>query len=141
VKDNKVKYMRMLLVLVVILTSGTLSAGVVELSLTVDPAHELGRIKAMNAVNNGPSIPSAAGTQIRGNFDAYAQARFPYARLHDSINCVPGGAHMVDISAVCHLTDETRLYTEVPLTLADDGAATLLLQPLAYGYVEVPDLK
>ena len=89
-----------LFVAFVAVASGTLLAGVVDLSVTVDPADEVGRVKPMNAVNNGPSIPSAAGTQIRGNFDAYAQARFPFARLHDSINCVPGGAHAVDISAI-----------------------------------------
>ena len=79
---------------------GSLTAGVVELSVEIDPAREVGPVKMMNAVNNGPAIPSAAGTQIRGNFDTYAQAKFPYARLHDSINCVPGGAHAVDVSAI-----------------------------------------
>ena len=81
------------------LAAGTLLAGV-EIAVSVDPTKEVGPIKRMNAVNNGPSIPLDNGTQVRGNFDAYAKARFPFARLHDSINCVSGGAHAVDISAI-----------------------------------------
>ena len=40
-----------------------------------------GKIKPVNAVNNGP-----AGSKVRktGNAQAYEDARFPYARLHDS---------------------------------------------------------
>ena len=68
--------------------------------LTVDPDVEIGKIKIMNAVNNGPAIPPVSGNQARGNFNAYKAARIPYARLHDSINCVSGGAHCVDISAI-----------------------------------------
>ena len=70
------------------------------LVLTVDPSAELGRIKLMNAVNNGPAVPPKAGDQARGNFKAYKAARIPYARLHDSIGCVSGGAHCVDITAI-----------------------------------------
>ena len=40
----------------------------------------VGEIKAMNAVNNGPteSNPNSSTT----NFSAYKAAEFPYARLH-----------------------------------------------------------
>ena len=68
--------------------------------LTVDPTVELRPIKPMNAVNNGPAIPPVAGDQPRGNFRAYKAARIPYARLHDSVNCVAGGAKTVDITAI-----------------------------------------
>lgn len=57
----------------------------------VDPAQELGKIKLMNSVNNGPAVAPVRGDQKRGNFEAYRAARFPMARLHDSINCVSGG--------------------------------------------------
>lgn len=68
--------------------------------VTVNPSVELGSIKRMNAVNNGPAVPPVGGSQRRGNFAEYKAARFPLARLHDSINCVSGGAHCVDITAV-----------------------------------------
>lgn len=71
-----------------------------EIRLNVDPAVECGPIKPMNAVNNGPAIPPVAGDQPRGNFLAYKQARLPYARLHDSVNCVSGGAKTVDVTAI-----------------------------------------
>ena len=72
-----------------------------EVTVRVDPSAVVGPVKLMNAVNNGPSVAKAnANDQKRGNFTEYAAARFPYARLHDSINCCSGGAHCVDISAV-----------------------------------------
>ena len=66
--------------------------------VTVDIANEVGAIKPMNAVNNGPV--AAHSDQSRGNFAGYRALRAPYARTHDSINCVSGGAHTCDISAV-----------------------------------------
>ncbi|MBO5021618.1 MAG: hypothetical protein J6D52_13220, partial [Clostridia bacterium] len=37
----------------------------------------------------------------RGNFDAYKEAGFPYARNHDAAFCAGyGGEHTVDITAV-----------------------------------------
>ena len=68
--------------------------------LAVDPSEEIGPVKCMNAVNNGPAVPPKAGDQPRGNFAAYKAARIPYARTHDSVNCVSGGAHCVDITAI-----------------------------------------
>lgn len=56
----------------------------------------VGPMKPMNAVNNGPKHRST--TQNRGNFDEYKAARFPYARTHDSAECLAhGGPHIVDI--------------------------------------------
>jgi len=71
-----------------------------EAVVTVDVAKEVGPIRLMNAVNNGPSIKKPGGDQKRGNFETYKAARFPYARLHDLINCCLGGAHCVDVNAI-----------------------------------------
>ena len=71
-----------------------------KISVTLDPASELGPVKIMHAVNNGPKVATSSGGQKVGNFEDYRALRLPYARLHDSINCVPGGGHTVDISAV-----------------------------------------
>lgn len=69
-----------------------------EVTVRVDPSAVVGPVKLMNAVNNGPSVAKAnANDQKRGNFTEYAAARFPYARLHDSINCCSGGARTLVI--------------------------------------------
>lgn len=36
----------------------------------------------------------------------------------------------------CHLTDSARIYTEVPVEIADDGSFTILLDPNSFAYVE-----
>ena len=79
-------------------------------TVTVDPAKARGPIRLMNGVNNGPSVSKPAGDQKRGNFIYYKAARFPFARLHDSVNCCPGGAHSVDVNAIFRDfdADETR---------------------------------
>ena len=69
-----------------------------EVLVTVDAADEVGPIKIMNAVNNGPS--KARADQSRGNFADYKALRIPYARTHDSINQATSNGHTVDISAV-----------------------------------------
>ena len=71
-----------------------------EAVVTVDMGAEIGPIKPMHAVNNGPTVKKPGGDQKRGNFEDYRAARIPFARTHDSINCVAGGAHTCDISAV-----------------------------------------
>ena len=70
------------------------------LAVSVDLAKEIGPVKAMHAVNNGPTVKKPGGDQKCGNFEDYAAARIPFARTHDSINCVSGGAHTCDISAI-----------------------------------------
>ena len=65
--------------------------------VVVDASEVVGKIKVMNAVNNGPQV--AGSTQKRGNAQAYKEAEFGYARLHDA----PirwGWAHTVDVSCV-----------------------------------------
>ena len=77
------------------------AAGLEEFSVAVDPGAVVGPVKDMHAVNNGPSVKKLAqDDQMRGNFEEYRALRTPFARTHDSINCVPGGAHAVDITAV-----------------------------------------
>ena len=68
--------------------------------VTVNPAQALGPVKPMHGVNNGPVVKKPGGDQVRGNFEDYKAARIPLARTHDSINCVPGGAHTCDINAI-----------------------------------------
>ena len=69
-------------------------------TVTVNLSSAIGPIKPMNAVNNGPVVPPVLGDQPRGNFEEYRAARIPFARTHDSIHCVSGGARTCDISAV-----------------------------------------
>ena len=57
----------------------------------------VGEIKAMNAVNNGPTEPNPNSSTT--NFPAYKAAEFPYARLHDA-PIYWGWAHTVDITCV-----------------------------------------
>ena len=69
-------------------------------TITVNLSSAIGPIKPMNAVNNGPVVPPVLGDQPRGNFEEYRAARIPFARTHDSVRCVSGGARTCDISAV-----------------------------------------
>lgn len=69
----------------------------VNSQVVVDPSVELGPVKRMNAVNNGPKI--APASQKKGNFEAYKAASFPYARMHDTPLYAPW-AKCVDISCV-----------------------------------------
>jgi len=69
-----------------------------DVLVTIDTATEVGPVKIMNAVNNGPS--KARADQSRGNFADFRALRTPYARTHDSINQATSNGHTVDISAV-----------------------------------------
>lgn len=58
-----------------------------------------GKIKVMNAVNNGPL--KSGKTQTRSNFHYYKEAKIPYARNHDAtLWPAVGGHHIVDIHGV-----------------------------------------
>ena len=64
----------------------------------IDLSRQNGKIKPMNAVNNGP-----AGSAVRGtsNFETYAAAEIPYARNHDaSFSSGYGGEHTVDVHRI-----------------------------------------
>lgn len=65
--------------------------------VVVDFSVEKGPVKIMNAVNNGPLAEKK--TQKYGNFKAYSDAGFSYARLHDAPIC-RSWAHTVDIDCI-----------------------------------------
>jgi hypothetical protein len=68
-------------------------------TIVVAPAKEIGLIKPLNGVNNGPTRPKAY--QSRSNFSIYKAARIPSARTHDSaLYGGYGGSHVADISAI-----------------------------------------
>ena len=73
------------------------SVYVTTAQVVVDANEVIGKIKVMNAVNNGPAV--AGSTQIKGNALAYKQAEFSYARLHDA-PIAWKWAHTVDVSCV-----------------------------------------
>ena len=67
--------------------------------VTVDTSVEVGKIKVMHAVNNGPHIGKL--DQYKSNEHSYKTARIPYARLHDAAFYWNwGGNHTVDIDGV-----------------------------------------
>ena len=66
--------------------------------LKIDFSKTVGKIKPMNAVNNGPAGEKERNT---GNFGTYKAARFSYARLHDSAHCYAyGGEFSVDVHRI-----------------------------------------
>ncbi len=68
-------------------------------TVKIDFSKETGKIKVMNAVNNGPVV--AGKEQTRGNEWSYKSARIPYARVHDaSFFAGYGGEHTVDVHAI-----------------------------------------
>lgn len=85
------------------------AAGLEELRVSVRPTEELGPVKDMHAVNNGPSVKyKSADDQMRGNFEDYRAMRTPFARTH----------------------------TEVLLFPNNDGTVTLRLQPTSFALLE-----
>lgn len=59
-----------------------------------------GKIKPVNAVNNGPAIPSVRSTNS-GSVEIFKKARIPYARNHDASFYIPyGGEHIVDVHRI-----------------------------------------
>ena len=91
-----------------------------EWTVTVDPETELGPIRRMNGVNNGPL--KARSDQTRSNFDEYAALKIPYARVHDASICYTyGGSHCVDISAVFpHFDADENDPANYDFTLTDE---------------------
>ena len=71
--------------------------------LKINFSKKQGKIKPLNAVNNGPAGEKERNT---GNFETYRAARFPYARLHDSAHCYEyGGEFSVDVHRIFHNFD------------------------------------
>ncbi len=67
-------------------------------TINVDFSCKQGKIKPMNAVNNGPHGMSERGTT---NFPDYAALEIPYARNHDaSFHSAYGGEHTVDVHRI-----------------------------------------
>lgn len=67
--------------------------------VTLNPAEEIGQIKPMNGVNNGPVM--APKSQSKGNDVYFRAAGIPFARVHDSYLCNSyGGNHTVDVTAI-----------------------------------------
>ena len=68
-------------------------------TITVDRRKTSGRIRIMNAVNNGPTAPGVR--QSPTSFGAYKDAAIPYARNHDaSFFTGYGGEHTVDVHRI-----------------------------------------
>lgn len=67
--------------------------------IIIDFNKETGKIKPMNAVNNGPLPITEEMTW--SNFSDYKKACFPYARTHDASFCARyGGEHSVDTAFI-----------------------------------------
>ncbi len=68
-------------------------------NIKIDLSKTSGKIKPMNAVNNGPTNPGVR--KVKTDFDAYKEAHFPYARNHDASFYSPyGGEHLVDVHRI-----------------------------------------
>lgn len=68
-------------------------------TVKIDYSKEIGNVKVMHAVNNGPVI--AGKDQTRGNEHSYRAARIPYARVHDAAFFAGyGGEHTIDVHAI-----------------------------------------
>ena len=71
------------------------------ISLNVDLTKTNGKIKPMNAVNNGPTAPSIRKSY--SSFDAYKALNIPYARNHDASffnGYGTAGEHVVDVHRI-----------------------------------------
>ena len=70
------------------------------MKLYVNYNNAAGKIKPMNAVNNGP-VYKRTGGQNSGNLDTYTAANIPFARTHDASFCSSyGGEHTVDVHLI-----------------------------------------
>ena len=69
-------------------------------NIDIDFNSEIGKIKPMHAVNNGPVYKYAPDQRIT-NVDSYREAGIPYARTHDAAFYEDyGGEHIVDVHAI-----------------------------------------
>lgn len=74
--------------------------------IIVDFGKEVGKVKPMHSVNNGPVYKFAKDQRIT-NIDHYRAAGIPYARTHDaSFYSTYGGEHIVDVNMI--FTDWSR---------------------------------
>ncbi|MDY3303495.1 MAG: hypothetical protein SOW78_04340 [Clostridia bacterium] len=99
--------------------------------LKIDLTKTAGKIKPMNAVNNGPI---GGKTRNNGNFQFYKEAEIPYARNHDAAFCADYGSEFsVDIHNIFRNFDadendpSSYIFTptdEYVKTTADAGTET-----------------
>lgn len=74
--------------------------GIKTMKLRIDRTKIVGKIKPMNAVNNGPKYTDNADQNLT-NLPAYRDAMIPFARTHDaSIDYSLGGEHTVDVICI-----------------------------------------
>lgn len=79
------------------------------MKLEVNFKKTVGKIKPMNAVNNGP-VYTDNGDQNLTNLPDFREANIPFARTHDSSICYDyGGEHTVDIHNIFTDFDATRI--------------------------------
>ena len=68
--------------------------------IIVDFSKNVGKVKPMHSVNNGPVYKFAADQRIT-NVHHYRAAGIPYARTHDASFCSTyGGEHIVDVNMI-----------------------------------------
>ena len=69
-------------------------------NVIVDFSQNVGKMKPMHSVNNGPVYKFASDQRIT-NLEAYKAAGIPYARTHDaSFYSTYGGEHIVDVNMI-----------------------------------------
>lgn len=70
------------------------------MKLSVNTNKIIGKIKPMNAVNNGPMYTKNSDQNLT-NLGSFKEANIPYARTHDASICYDyGGEHTIDILAI-----------------------------------------
>ena len=76
---------------------------VAQATVTVDLSKEVGRIKPMNGVGNGPVLgrPDGQSSERMGNGALFKELEIPFCRTHDSNSCmIYGSPYIVDITAI-----------------------------------------
>ena len=69
--------------------------------LIVDFAKNMGKVKPMHAVNNGPVHKFHVNDQTASNLQRFIDAGIPFARTHDAaFNSTYGGEHTVDVNNI-----------------------------------------
>lgn len=72
-------------------------------TITLNFSENVGKMKPMHAVNNGPIGQTKVDMTAsdRGNFGDFAALKIPYVRNHDASFCEDyGGEHIVDVHAI-----------------------------------------
>ena len=68
--------------------------------ILVDFSNNVGPVKPMHSVNNGPAYKFASDQRVT-NLESYRAAGIPFARTHDASFCSTyGGEHTVDVNMI-----------------------------------------